>query len=108
MRRELDTGMLSDLSHGGAVVIGDMSHPEAWSISMDQFIVDVDVDVGVGVGDGAVTLADEVVLLGSPATSEPDSRYWGAVTGTIAHEILTGLGGRMATCQTNQTQGTNP
>ncbi|MBC7402024.1 MAG: hypothetical protein H7279_02425 [Microbacteriaceae bacterium] len=41
----------------------------AWSISMDQFFVDVDVD------DAAVTVADEVVLLGSPATSEPDSRY---------------------------------
>lgn len=55
----------------------------------------------------SVTLADEVVLLGSPARSEPDSRYWGAVTDTIAHEILTGLGGRAATCQTDQTQGTN-
>ena len=73
---------------------------------MDQYYVDVDVDVDVDAA--AVTFADEVVLFGSPATGEPDSRYWGAVTGTIAHEILTGLGSRVATCQTNQTQGTNP
>ena len=82
---------------------------------MDQFIVDdaagdaaaaAAADAAAAAAD-VVTLADEVVLLGSPATSEPDSRYWGAVTDTIAHEILTGLGGRTATCQTDQTQGTN-
>ena len=51
-------------------------------------------------------LGDEVVLLGWPARGEPDSQEWAAVTGAIAHEILTGLGGRMDRRHTNQTEGT--
>ncbi|MBG6107350.1 alanine racemase [Frigoribacterium sp. CG_9.8] len=93
-------GIPRDLSHGGEVVIDGVRHPVVGAISMDQLIVDV--------GDAVVTLGDEVVLLGSPAAGEPDPQEWGAVTGTIAHEILTGLGGRMARRHTNQTQGTIP
>ena len=93
-------GIPRDLSHGGEVVIGGMRHPVVGAISMDQLIVDV--------GDAAVTLGDEVVLLGSPAIGEPDAQEWGALTGTIAHEILTGLGGRMARRHINQTRGNNP
>ena len=91
-------GIPRDLSHGGDVVIGGVRHPVVGAISMDQLAVDV--------GDAAVVLGDEVVLLGWPARGEPDSQEWAAVTGTIAHEILTGLGGRMDRRHTNQTEGT--
>ncbi len=80
-------GVPRGLSHGGAVVIGGLRHPIVGAISMDQLVVDV--------GDTPVALGDEVVLLGSPALGEPDAQEWADVTGTIAHEILTGLGGRM-------------
>ncbi|WP_354569309.1 alanine racemase [Glaciihabitans sp. UYNi722] len=81
-------GIPRGLSRGGEVVIGGMRHPVVGAISMDQLIVDV--------GDYPVALGDEVVLLGSPELGEPDAQEWADVTGTISHEILTGLGGRMA------------
>ncbi|MCU1414284.1 MAG: alanine racemase [Microbacteriaceae bacterium] len=81
-------GIPRDLSHGGEVVIAGKRHPIVGAISMDQLVVDV--------GETAVSLGDEVVLLGRPDLGEPDAQEWADVTGTIAHEILTGLGGRMA------------
>ena len=54
---------------------------------MDQFSVDF--------GDTPVHLGDEVVLLGDSAQGEPDAAEWAALAGTLPHEILTGLGGRM-------------
>jgi alanine racemase len=81
-------GIPRDLSHGGEAVIGGVRHPIVGAISMDQLVVDV--------GDSPVRLGDEVVLLGAPGNGEPDAQEWADVTGTIAHEILTGLGGRMA------------
>lgn len=91
-------GIPRDLSHGGEVVIGGQRHPVVGAISMDQLIVDV--------GDHAVALGDEVVLLGTPADGEPDAQEWADITGTIAHEILTGLGGRMARRHINGPQST--
>lgn len=81
-------GIPRDLSHGGEAVIGGVRYPIVGAISMDQLVVDV--------GEAVVNLGDEVVLLGTPAAGEPDAQEWADVTGTIAHEILTGLGGRMA------------
>lgn len=91
-------GIPRDLSHGGEVVIGGVRHPVVGAISMDQLVVDV--------GDADVVLGTEVVLLGRPADGEPDSQEWAALTGTIAHEILTGLGGRMDRRHSTQTRGT--
>jgi alanine racemase len=87
-------GVPRDLSHGGEVVIGGQRHPIVGAISMDQLVVDV--------GEYPVSLGEEVVLLGTPANGEPDAQEWADVTGTIAHEILTGLGGRMARRHINQ------
>ncbi len=81
-------GIPRDLSHGGEAVIRGIRHPIVGAISMDQLVVDV--------GAHPVELGDEVVLLGTPSDGEPDAQEWADVTGTIAHEILTGLGGRMA------------
>lgn len=88
-------GIPRELSKGGEVVIGGVRHPVVGAISMDQLIVDV--------GDHPVTLGQEVVLLGSPQRGEPDAQEWAVLTGTIAHEILTGLGGRIARRHINQT-----
>jgi len=87
-------GVPRGLSQGGQVVIDGLRHPIVGAISMDQFVVDV--------GDAAVELGAEVVLLGSLRRGEPDAQEWADVTGTIAHEILTGLGGRMAREHINQ------
>ena len=89
-------GIPRGLSHGGEAVIRGIRHPIVGAISMDQLVVDV--------GDHPVELGDEVVLLGTPADGEPDAQEWADVTGTIAHEILTGLGGRMARRHINGVQ----
>jgi alanine racemase len=88
-------GIPRDLSRGGEVVIGGARHPVVGAISMDQLIVDV--------GDAPVRLGDEVVLLGSPDRGEPDAQEWADLTGTIAHEILTRLGGRIGRRHINHT-----
>ncbi len=80
-------GVPRGLSRGGSCVIAGMRHPVVGAISMDQLVLDV--------GDAPVSLGDEVVLLGSRDRGEPDAQEWADATGTIAHEILTGLGGRM-------------
>ncbi|MCU1557461.1 MAG: alanine racemase [Microbacteriaceae bacterium] len=80
-------GIPRGLSSGGEVVIRGLRHPVVGAISMDQLVVDA--------RDHPVALGDEVVLLGSPERGEPDAQEWADVTGTISHEILTGLGGRM-------------
>lgn len=87
-------GVPRGLSHGGTVVIGGVRHPIVGAISMDQLVVDV--------GDQPVRLGEEVVLLGSPANGEPDAQEWADLTGTISHEIFTGLGGRLARRHINQ------
>ncbi len=56
-------------------------------VAMDQFLVDV--------GDASLTLGDEVVLFGDPARGEPSAADWARACGTIAYEIVTGIGGRL-------------
>lgn len=90
-------GVPRHLSPGMEVVIGGIRHPVVGAISMDQFVVDV--------GDAQVFLGDEVLLLGSAALGEPDAQEWADKSGTIAHEILTGLGGRMGRKHSNQSRG---
>ncbi len=81
-------GVPRSLSNGGSVSIRGWRHPIVGSISMDQLVVDV--------GDRHVVAGDEVVLLGSADAGEPQPREWADLTGTVPHEILTGLGGRIA------------
>jgi alanine racemase len=56
-------------------------------VAMDQFLVDV--------GDAPLALGDEVVLFGDPLRGEPSAADWAAACGTIAYEIVTGIGGRL-------------
>ena len=80
-------GVPRSLSGVGSVSIGGRRHPIAGSISMDQLVVDV--------GDRDIRPGDEVVLLGSADAGEPDPREWSVLTGTVPHEILTGIGARV-------------
>jgi len=93
-------GIPRNLSSGGEVVIGGRRYPIVGAISMDQLVVDI--------GDSPVALGAEVVLLGSPGLGEPDAQEWADVTGTIAHEILTGLGGRMTRRHINGSSPVGP
>lgn len=61
-------------------------YPVAGRIAMDQFVVDL--------GD-ADPSGDDVVLFGPGDRGEPTVAEWADWAGTIAHEILTGVGGRV-------------
>ncbi|HEY9478308.1 MAG TPA: alanine racemase C-terminal domain-containing protein, partial [Microbacteriaceae bacterium] len=80
-------GVPRSLGGVGEIVLGSTRYPIVGAVSMDQFSVDF--------GDAPVHLGDEVVLLGDSAQGEPDAAEWAALAGTLPHEILTGLGGRM-------------
>ena len=71
----------------GEVSVGGRHYPIVGAVSMDQFSIDL--------GDAPVRLGDEVVLLGDASVGEPDAAEWARLVGTLPHEILTGLGGRM-------------
>ncbi|MBN3512026.1 hypothetical protein JYB55_24660 [Mycolicibacterium septicum] len=57
---------------------------------MDQFVVDV---TGLG-----IEVADTVTIFGDPATAVPSATDLAGAPGTIACEILTGIGTRMPRC----------
>ncbi|MEO6505919.1 MAG: alanine racemase [Terrimesophilobacter sp.] len=80
-------GVPRSLGGVGEIVLGATRYPIVGAVSMDQFSVDF--------GDALVRLGDEVVLLGDAAIGEPDAAEWATIAGTLPHEILTGLGGRM-------------
>lgn len=73
---------------GGEVLIGGRRRPLAGTVTMDQILVDCGDDAGVLPGD-------EVVLLGRQGTDEITAWDWAGRTGTIAYEILCGIGPRV-------------
>jgi alanine racemase len=72
---------------GGEVLIGGRRRPLAGSVTMDQILVDC--------GDDAVLPGDEVVLLGRQGTERITAWDWATVVGTIAYEVLCGIGPRV-------------
>ena len=72
---------------GGEVLIGGQRHPIAGAVTMDQLMVDV--------GDAAVDVGDEVVLLGAQGGEAITAEEWAARLGTIAYEVVTGIGPRV-------------
>jgi alanine racemase len=72
---------------GGEVLIGGRRHPIAGAVTMDQLMVDV--------GDAAVDVGDEVVLLGAQGGEAITAEEWADRLGTIAYEIVTGIGPRV-------------
>lgn len=73
---------------GGEVLIGGRRRALAGSVTMDQILVDCGDDRGVLPGD-------EVVLLGRQGTDEITPWDWAERTGTIAYEVLCGIGPRV-------------
>ena len=72
---------------GGEALIGGRRHPIAGAVTMDQLMVDV--------GDDPVEVGDEVVLLGAQGGDAITAEEWAARLGTIAYEVVTGIGPRV-------------
>ena len=73
---------------GGEVLIGGRRRPIAGTVTMDQITVDCGTDASVAVGD-------EVVLIGSQGDHRITATEWAQLTGTIAYEIVCGIGPRV-------------
>jgi alanine racemase len=73
---------------GGEVLIGGRRRPLAGSVTMDQLMVDCGDDPSVAVGD-------EVVLIGGQGAEEIGAWEWAERLGTIAYEVLSGIGARV-------------
>ncbi|MEJ7833328.1 MAG: alanine racemase [Nocardioides sp.] len=70
------------------VLVGGQRRPIVGRISMDQVVVDV--------GRAAVAPGDNAVVFGPGASGEPTVAEWAAWADTIEHEIVTGIGQRVA------------
>ena len=70
------------------VLIGGLRCPMIGVVTMDQLLVDVGPDSDVVVGD-------EVVLLGAQGGERIGPDEWAARLGTIAYEVVCGLGSRV-------------
>jgi alanine racemase len=73
---------------GGEVLVRGRRRPIAGSVTMDQITVDCGDDDEVSPGD-------EVVLLGRQGDHSVDAWEWAARLGTIAYEVLCGIGPRV-------------
>jgi alanine racemase len=73
---------------GQHVLIGGVRHPMIGVVTMDQVLVDVGPESDVQVGD-------EAVLLGAQDGHRISPDEWAARLGTIAYEVVCGLGGRV-------------
>jgi alanine racemase len=80
-------GVPRALSNGGSVSINGVRCPVRGTISMDQFVVEVLHDVTIG---------DEVVLIGDARRGEPTAAEWAGLADTLPHDILSGIGARVA------------
>jgi alanine racemase len=72
---------------GGEVVVGGRRRPVAGTVTMDQLMIDV--------GDDEVAVGDEVVLIGRQGDAEVTAQEWADRLGTIAYEIVCGIGPRV-------------
>jgi len=75
------------LARGGEVLVRGVRRPIAGNVTMDQLMVDC--------GDDPVAVGEEVVLLGRQGAEEVTAWEWAERGGTIAYEVLTGLGARV-------------
>lgn len=72
------------------VLVGGVRRPLVGRISMDQAVVDLGADGVPGVGPGA-----PVTVFGPGGAGEPTVAEWAAWSGTIEHELVTGIGARV-------------
>jgi alanine racemase len=73
---------------GGEVLIGGRRRPIAGAVTMDQLMVDCGDDRSVEPGD-------EVVFIGGQGDDAIGAWEWAGRLGTIAYEVLTGIGARV-------------
>jgi alanine racemase len=73
---------------GGEVLVGGRRRRIAGAVTMDQILVDCG-------DDRTVTAGDEVVLLGSQGDERIGAWEWAERVGTIAYEVLCGIGPRV-------------
>jgi alanine racemase len=69
------------------MLVGDRVARVVGRISMDQAILDV--------GDRPVRIGDPVTVIGDGRDEAPTVADWARWSGTIPHEILTGIGARV-------------
>lgn len=81
-------GVPRQASDAGPVAIGGRRYRVAGRIAMDQLVVDV--------GDDRVRIGDTAVIFGDPDAGAPSADEWAAAAGTIAYDIVTGVGARVA------------
>jgi alanine racemase len=72
---------------GGEVLVRGRRYPIAGTVTMDQLMVDVGAD--------PVEVGDDVVLLGRQGDDEITAGEWAEHLGTIAYEVVTGIGPRV-------------
>jgi alanine racemase len=75
-------------SAGGEVLLAGRRRPIAGAVTMDQILLDCGDDASVAPGD-------EVVLIGAQDGERVDAWEWAARAGTIAYEVLCGIGPRV-------------
>ena len=81
-------GVPRSLGHtGGQVLVRGRRFPIAGTVTMDQLMVDL--------GDAPAEVGDEVVLIGRQGDEEITAAEWAERTGTIAYEIVCGIGPRV-------------
>ena len=73
---------------GYSVLIGGRRRPLAGMVTMDQLVVDCGPE-------GDVAPGDEVTLLGRQGDDEITATEWASLLGTIAYEVLCGIGPRV-------------
>ncbi len=73
---------------GGEVLLGGRRRRIAGAVTMDQILVDCGADTGVAPGD-------EVVLIGVAGDESIGAWEWAGRAGTIAYEVLCGIGPRV-------------
>ena len=72
---------------GGEVIVGGRRRPVAGTVTMDQLRVDL--------GSDEAAVGDEVVLIGRQGQAEVTAQEWAERLGTIAYEIVCGIGPRV-------------
>jgi alanine racemase len=75
-------------ARGGEVLIAGRRRRIAGTVTMDQLLVDCGAS-------GDVRPGDEVVLIGRQGAEEITAEEWAERLGTIAYEVLCGIGPRV-------------
>jgi alanine racemase len=79
---------------GGEVLVAGVRRPIVGAVTMDQLLVDLD--------DAPAAVGDEVVLIGRQGDDEITATEWANLLGTIAYEIVTGIGARVPRTYTGE------